>query len=244
MENVLESWVTEWGALHFSLIDPDKQAAADAAEMAVASEGAGSSAIMIGGSTAPVDTVDAVTQAVKEAVSIPLVLFPGSSAGVSPHADYIFFMSCLNSTKRRFLVEEQVKGAPLIKKGSVKIIPLGYLLVSTSSTPTTVERVAAPDPITAIDVDKAVAYALTAQYFGMHTVYLEAGSGAEQPVPAPMISAVKDALDIPLIVGGGIHTPQAAKAAVAAGADIIVNGTTAEKDLALHKDIIKAVVGG
>ena len=35
---------------------------------------------------------------------------------------------------------------------------------------------------------------------------------------------------MPLIVGGGIRDPQAAKAAIEAGADIIVTGTIVERD--------------
>ncbi|MFH1722349.1 MAG: geranylgeranylglyceryl/heptaprenylglyceryl phosphate synthase [Candidatus Altiarchaeota archaeon] len=242
MENVIEGWLVGGKRLHFTLIDPDKQSPKEASEMAEASESFGSNALMIGGSTADAKTVNEVTKAIKESVNIPVILFPGSAEGVSPYADYIFFMSCLNSTKRRFLVSEQVKGAPLVKKAGIAIIPLGYILISTSDEPTTVEKVAEPDPIGPNDLDKAVAYALTAQYFGMHTVYLEAGSGAKNPIPPEMIKKVKEALDIPLIVGGGIHDPQSAKAAVEAGADVIVNGTTAEKDMENHREIVKAVI--
>ncbi|MFC2153864.1 geranylgeranylglyceryl/heptaprenylglyceryl phosphate synthase [Candidatus Altiarchaeota archaeon] len=243
MENVIEGLVAKGGTLHFTLIDPEKQSPEESASMAKSSESYGSSAIMIGGSTTDFETVHSVTKAIKEAVDIPLILFPGSAEGVSPAADYIFFMSCLNSTQRRFLIEEQVKGAPFVKKGGINVIPLGYVLISTSKEPTMVEKVAQPDPITEDDVDKAVAYALAAQYLGMHTVYLEAGSGAEKPIPQKMIEAVKEALDIPLIVGGGIRSPEEAKAAVTAGADVVVTGTIIEKDIDVHKAVVEAVVG-
>lgn len=241
MENVIEAWVRERGRLHFTLIDPDKQSPGEAAELARKCESFGSDALMIGGSTINKEVTDKTAKAIGDAVSIPIILFPNSANAVSRHADYVFFMSLLNSRKREFLVGEQVKAAPYLKDFSVKPIPMGYLVVSTSSEPTTVERVSDPDPITEKDVGKCVAYALTAQYFGMDCVYLEAGSGAEKPVPSEMVSAVKKSLDIPVIVGGGIRSPKQADAVVEAGADVVVTGTIVERDPSMQERIIKAV---
>lgn len=71
----------------------------------------------------------------------------------------------------------------------------------------------------------------------MKYIYLEAGSGALEPVPGAIISAVKNATEVFLIVGGGIRTPQAASKAVAAGADIIVTGTLVEISDRLKDDM-------
>ncbi|VVB51435.1 Geranylgeranylglyceryl phosphate synthase [uncultured archaeon] len=241
MENEIANWRKTKGVLHFTLIDPDKQPPTEAGKLAKAAQDAGSDAIMIGGSTTSHEAADATTKAVRESVSVPVILFPGGASGVSRHATHIFFMSLLNSTKRRFLVEEQLKGAMYIRKLGITPIPMGYILISTSETPTTVERVAEPDPIRESDVEKAVAYALTAQYFGMQCVYLEAGSGAQKPVPLEIVSAVKKALSIVVIVGGGIRSPDAARQRVKAGADVIVTGTIGERDPQKLIDIIKAV---
>ncbi|MFH1054594.1 MAG: geranylgeranylglyceryl/heptaprenylglyceryl phosphate synthase [Candidatus Altiarchaeota archaeon] len=229
------------GKLHFTLIDPDKQSPEEAGKLAAAAERSGSDAIMIGGSTAGHKVTDEVTVAVKKACKLPTILFPGASQGLSPNADYIFWMMLMNSNNRRFLVGEQVKAAPLLAKTKVKPIPMGYIVVSTSSKPTTVERIGEVDKITSSDVGKVVAYALTAQYYGMECVYLEAGSGAEKPVPANMITAVKKAVTIPIIVGGGIRDGKEAAEIANAGADAIVTGTIVEKDPTKLKSIIDSI---
>ncbi len=239
--NVIRSWVEENGRLHFTLIDPDKQTPSDAGKLASLVESYGSDAIMVGGSTAGGLIVDETVKAIKEKSSLPTILFPGSSEGFSRHADYIFFMSLLNSRNRRFLVEEQAKAAPFLKKSGVKPIPMAYVVVSTSSKPTTVEKLSDLDKITPGDVGKAVAYALVGQYFGMDCVYLEAGSGAEWPVSCEMVSAVKKEVDVPLIVGGGIRSSESAASIVDAGADVVVTGTIVERDPMLQKRIIEAV---
>jgi len=231
----------EKGVLHFTLIDPDKQTPEAAGGLAFQAEGFGSDAIMIGGSTAGHEVTDKVTAAIKSKSKLPTILFPSTAACLTSHADYLFWMMLMNSQNRRFLVGEQMKAAPLIRKLGIGTIPMGYVVISTSVKPTTVERVGEVDKILPDEVEKAVAYALTAQYYGMECVYLEAGSGAEKPVPPEMVKAVKSALSIPLIVGGGIRDPEAAKAAVSAGADVIVTGTIAERDPKMLREIIAAV---
>jgi putative glycerol-1-phosphate prenyltransferase len=72
-------------------------------------------------------------------------------------------------------------------------------------------------------------------------IYMDAGSGALNPVSSQMISAVSSAIDIPLIVGGGIKTPEAVRRAVVSGADIIVVGNAIEKDPSLIKELAAAV---
>ncbi len=231
----------EKGRLHFTLIDPDKQSPEQAGELAARAESYGSDAIMIGGSTVGHEPTDRTTEAVKKACKLPTILFPSTAAGLSRHADHIFWMMLMNSNSRRFLVGEQVKAAPHVKKLGVNPVPMGYIVVSTSREPTTVEKVGEVDRIGEDDIDKAVAYALTAEYYGMECVYLEAGSGADKPVPAEMIRAVKEALKVPLIVGGGIRDVGAAEKVVTAGADVIVTGTIAEQNPEKLKRIVEAV---
>ena len=214
------------GPLHFTLLDPDRQTPKEASEMAAAAAEAGSHAIMIGGSTPEkARTLDKMARLVKKRCGLPVILFPGGASQVSAHADAVWWMSLLNSTDRRFLIGEQVKGAPWVAKLQIEPIPMGYLVVEPGGT---VGRVGKADLVRRDDIDSAVAYALTAQYFGMRFVYLEAGSGAEEPVPPAMIRAVKKAIDVPLIVGGGIREVEAAHDAIRAGADIIVTGTLVE----------------
>jgi phosphoglycerol geranylgeranyltransferase len=241
MENVIAKWVKSKGKLHFTLIDPEKQKPTEAMKLASFAQKCGSDAIMVGGSTVSGEIVDETVVGLKEVLSIPVILFPSGAEGVSPHADYLFFMSLLNSRDPRFLVGEQAKAAPSLRKLKVKPIPMGYVVVSTSKKPTAVEVVGKVDRIREKDSKKAVAYALTAQYFGMHCVYLEAGSGADKPVPDKLVREVKDALNIPLIVGGGIRDAHTAAKKVKAGADVIVTGTIVERDPETNRKIIEAV---
>ena len=242
-ENVIERWAKEKGRLHFTLIDPDKQTPKKAGELARLAESYGTNAIMIGGSTAGSKVTDDCTKAVKESCNLPRILFPSQAAGVTKHADYLFFMMMMNSNSRRFLVGEQMKVAPFLKGLGIKPVPMGYIVVSRSVKPTTVEVVGDADRITGGDVDKAVAYALTAQYFGMDCVYLEAGSGAEKPIPGEMVDAVKKAVNIPVIVGGGIRDGKTAGMISKAGADVVVTGTIAERDPSKLEEIIRVVRG-
>jgi phosphoglycerol geranylgeranyltransferase len=190
------------GPLHLTLLDPDRQDPKEAAEMAKAAAEAGSHAIMVGGST-PEDArvLDRMVKLVKRESGLPVILFPGGATQVSAHADAVWFMSLLNSRSRDFLVGEQVRGAPVIHKLGIEAIPMGYIVVEPGGT---VGRVGDAELLRRDDIDGAIAHALAAQYFGMRFVYLEAGSGADQPVPANMIRAVKRAVRIPVIVGGGL----------------------------------------
>ena len=140
------------------------------------------------------------------------------------------------------VVRAQVKGAPIIKYLGIEPISMGYIIVEPGMK---VGEVGQADLVKRDDIKLAVGYALAAQMFGMSFVYLEAGSGAYEPVPPAMISAVKQAIDIPLIVGGGIRTPEAAQAAREAGADAIVTGTFIEQcdDDSKVTAVIKAATG-
>ncbi len=223
------------GPLHFTLLDPDKQSPKEAADMAEAAAEAGSLAIMIGGSTPEkAKVLDRMAKQVKKRSGLPIILFPGGASQVSPHADAVWWMSLLNSKERRFLIGEQVKGAPWVAKLRIEPIPMGYIVVAPGGT---VGKVGKAELVAPDDIETAVAYALTAQYFGMRFVYLEAGSGAKRPVPVSMIKAVKRAVDIPVIVGGGIRDAETAHDALQAGADIIVTGTLVEGALDVKRTL-------
>ncbi len=223
------------GPLHFTLIDPDRQDPKQAAAMAKAAADAGSHAIMVGGSTPEkARTLDRMVRLIKKESGLPVILFPGGATQVSAHADAIWFMSLLNSRSRAFLVGEQVAGAPIIHKLGLETLPMGYIVVEPGGT---VGKVGQADLVKRDDVDTAIAYALAAEYFGMRFVYLEAGSGANQPVPPAMVRAVKRAVQVPVIVGGGLRTAEAAHDAIEAGADIIVTGTLVEGALDVQKTL-------
>ncbi len=222
------------GPLHFTLIDPDKQKPSDAAKLAVKAEKLGTDAIMVGGSQAAQALfLDDTIRAIKDRCKLPVILFPSSHSGISPYADAVFFMSLLNSRSPAYLVDEQVKGAVLIKSYGIETLSMGYIIVE-SGNMTSVAWAGDVKPLPRDKPDFAVAYSLAAKYFGMMLIYLEAGSGAEKPVPNDTIAATKDAISgngTMLIVGGGIRDEKTARDKVRSGADIIVTGTVAEDSM-------------
>jgi phosphoglycerol geranylgeranyltransferase len=228
--------------LHFSLIDPDKQPPKSAGLMAKTAEEAGSSAIMVGGSTLTSQKqVDETVKAIKENSNLPVILFPSGAKFLSKYADAVFFMSLLNSRNLDYVIREHVKGAHFVKNSGIEPISMGYVIVEPGMT---AGRIGEVDLVKRNDIDDAVGYGLSAQYLGMNFFYLEAGSGATEAVSDEMIKAVKSNIDIPLIVGGGIRDVETAKRKVIAGADIIVTGTTLEKEKNLKQtleDIVDAM---
>ncbi|MDR0791245.1 MAG: geranylgeranylglyceryl/heptaprenylglyceryl phosphate synthase [Methanomassiliicoccaceae archaeon] len=231
------------GTIHFTLLDPDKQPVEEAAEIARKAEAAGTDAIMIGGSTdVTQDNLDATAKAIKKACKLPTVYFPSGAHAISGNCDAIFFMSMVNSASVDWVIGEQVKGSLITKKLGLEPISMGYIIVEPGMK---VGEVGRAVPIKHDDLKGAMSYALACEYLGMSFVYLEAGSGADRPVPPEMIAAVKKILSVPLIVGGGIRTPEAAEAARLAGADAVVTGTFVERcsDDSELRNVIKAAKG-
>ncbi len=213
--------------VHLTLLDPDKQAPDIAGKIALAASNAGTDGIMVGGSQRiSQENLDATVSSIKEKVDLPVILFPGGVSGISKHADAIFFMSMLNSRNPYFITGAQATGAPVVKMAGIEPVSMGYIVVKPGGA---VGRVGEAELVSRDKPEVALGYALAAQYLGMKLIYLEAGSGADRHVPEEMITAVKGAIDVPLIVGGGIRTGKDAKAVKEAGADIIVTGTIVEQ---------------
>lgn len=239
VEEYLLRKIEHEGALHITLIDPEKTPPRDAVEVAVEAEEGGTAAIMVGGSTLVSNQeLDEVVKAIKRAVRIPAILFPNNIAGISRYADAIWFMSLLNSSSTYYLIEAQALTAALINKYQLEAIPMGYLIVGEGCT---VGYIGHARLISYEYPKIAAGYALAAVQLGMRFIYLEAGSGAKEPIPPEMISMVKKAIQRPLIVGGGIRDASAAERAVRAGADIIVQGTLVERVNCIKERIYEMV---
>ena len=234
------------GASHVILIDPDDASPDIAAQRCVAAVSAGSKMIFVGGSSGTdEDNVHPTVVAIQEALElckwnasqdaglsetdweVPVVLFPQGAAALSPSADAITFMMLMNSTNPEFLVGEQVRGAPYIRKAGVEPMGMGYVICSPGGK---AGEVGQAKLIEQNQTDLVAAYAMCAESYGFSILYLEAGSGANTPVSPDLIRAAKAASDkLVLLVGGGIRDGATAKAALDAGADWIVTGNLCEE---------------
>jgi phosphoglycerol geranylgeranyltransferase len=225
------------------LIDPEACEVDKCAKLAHEVERAGADAILLGGSLLTID-LHPIAAALKDETSLPIILFPGDSMHLTPHADAILYMSLISGRNPNYLIGEQVKAAPWIQRYDLEPIPTGYILIEGGNR-TAVEFMSGTVPIPRDKPNIAGPHALAAQYLGMQLVYLEAGSGAKFPIPNDMISTVKSQIEIPLVVGGGIRTPETATKKVNAGADFIVTGNILEKtgSFDLMKQFADAVHG-
>lgn len=208
-----------------ALIDPDNFDEKRASQVAKTAEELGFECILVGGSTLGDQThLDDVIRAIKLEVTCPVVLYPGNITGISRYADAILFSSLLNSTNTYFLIGAQAIGAVQVNRYNLEAIPMGYLVFGDQSTTSFIGQVR-PMPY---KPEIAVMYALAAQYLGMRTLYLEAGSGSDHPMPATVVKAVRKNFKGFLLVGGGITTPKVATELASAGADMLVIGNLLE----------------
>jgi phosphoglycerol geranylgeranyltransferase len=213
---------------YWVLLDPDDFSLDEACSMATAAQSAGADALLIGGSLLHTRSFDAFIKKIKSAVSVPAIIFPGDSTQLSPHADAVLYLSLISGRNPVNLIGEHVKAAPVIREFGIEPIATAYLLVE-SGTVTSVEFMSNTRPLPRNKPKIAAAHALAASYMGMRMVYLEAGSGAANPVPDELIRSVRSFVDIPLIVGGGIRDAETAVEKLAAGADIIVTGNVLQQ---------------
>lgn len=237
--------VREKGAGYFVLIDPDKKNHSNIKKLVQATNESEVDALLVGGSLMmDAKNHERVAQ-IKKNAEMPVIFFPGGVTQLNGHYDAMFFMSILSGRNPHYLIGEQAIAAPIVKDIGIETIPMGYLLLDGGTT-STVEFMSSTKPIPMDRPDITVAHALAAQYLGMKIVYLEAGSGAKIPVSVKTIEAVRNQIEIPIIVGGGIKTPKDAEERVKAGASFIVTGTVTEKseNLSVMKDFADAIHSG
>ncbi len=221
------------------LIDPDKMHTATViATLHVANE-SGICAIFVGGSLTHVDCDKAVSL-IKQHTNIPVFLFPGGVMQLTNKADALLFLSLVSGRNAEYLIGNHVQSARYIKDSGLEAISTGYILID-GGIPTSVEYISNTRPIPANKPDLVVATSVASELLGHKLIYLEAGSGARNPVSPEIIREVAKNVNVPLIVGGGINTPEKVSAAFEAGADLIVVGTAVEKNIQ-NLDLLTSVV--
>lgn len=223
------------------LIDPEKTSIEQLPTLVKLIHQSIATHIFVGGSTDQHNTIEPVIVALKKATMLPIIIFPGSANQVTNKADGILFLSLISGRNPEYLIEQQVQSAIQIKESSLEVLPTGYILVD-GGKESAVERVSSSKPICQTNSELILRTALAGEFSGKKIIYLEAGSGAKNPVKSSIISLVKENLTIPLIIGGGIQTVHQLTTAYAAGADLVVIGTAFEKDPAFFNIIKKESV--
>ncbi|MBP5584256.1 MAG: geranylgeranylglyceryl/heptaprenylglyceryl phosphate synthase [Bacteroidales bacterium] len=221
------------------LIDPDKQSDDTLRNISQSAEKELVDFIFVGGSLVTSSTSHAIT-VIKEHFSRPVILFPGNASQVSANADAILFLSLISGRNAEFLIGNHVLSAPVIKNAKLEAIPTGYILIDCGGA-TSVEYMSNTRPIPYNKPDIAVATALAGEMLGLKALYLEGGSGANMFVNPEIIKRVKQSCSIPIIVGGGIKTPETLQQIYECGADIAVIGTIIEKQPTLLSEMMAVV---
>jgi len=221
------------------LVDPDKVAPADMQHLARLCNDAGVDFLFMGGSLLMVHQMELCIQRFKTESDIPVVLFPGSPAQVTPYADALLYLSLVSGRNPDLLIGQHVASAPQVKASGLEVVSTGYIIVD-GGVQTTVSYMSNTTPVPADKPDIALCTAWAAELQGKHVIYMDAGSGARRPVSEEMISKVSSNIDIPLIVGGGITSADKVYANCAAGANVIVVGNAIERDPMLIKDMAQA----
>jgi putative glycerol-1-phosphate prenyltransferase len=219
------------------LIDPDTYEEYSFGKLLEMAQNKGVSYLFVGGSLLHQNHFQHTVQALKSQTNMPVVVFPGSAFQVSPHADAILFLSLVSGRNPDYLISQQVAAAPAVAQAKLEVIPTAYLLID-GGTVSTAAYITQTIPIPANKVEIAATTALAAAYLGMKTIYLEAGSGAKLPVSHHMISAVKNTVSLPLIVGGGINSADKIQQAFDAGADVVVIGNALENNPELLHELL------
>ncbi len=222
------------------LIDPDDIELTQIDAFVSLAEKAKVDVIFVGGSLILKDNFLQATQLIKEKTTIPLVLFPGNFFQISPHADAILFLSLISGRNPEYLINQQILAAPHIIANGLESVSTGYMLID-GGKQTTVAYMSNTTPIPADKKDIAISTALAGKLLGNQAIFMDAGSGAKNPVPKEMITAVKKATKLPLIIGGGLKSVEDIKKACNAGADIVVVGNALEKKPTMMQDFADAV---
>jgi putative glycerol-1-phosphate prenyltransferase len=222
------------------LIDPDKVDITLLDQLIALSIEAKVDYLLVGGSLVVSNHLDECIQHIKENCSIPVILFPGSPSQISKYADALLYLSLISGRNPELLIGQHVISAPFVKQSGLEIMSTGYMVVD-GGAPTTVSYISNASPIPADKNEIALCTALAGEMLGMKLIYMDAGSGAKRAITEGMIKKVASNIEVPLIVGGGITTPEKAYLNCKAGADVIVVGNAIEKDIALIKEISEAV---
>lgn len=227
-DNILKS-ITNGEKLLAVLIDPDKMNVDNVASAIEMVNNSAVTHIFVGGSEVDETLTEKIVLEIKQHSNLPVVLFPGDVSQITNKADALLFLSLISGRNAEYLIGKHVEAISKLRNSKQEIIPTGYILIENGKE-TSVQKVTGTKPLKRNNLDHIVYTALAGHLLGMKLIYLEAGSGAAHPITPKIISAVKNDINVPLIVGGGIRTKQQLDQAYDSGADLVVIGTAFEKN--------------
>ncbi|MBH70542.1 MAG: geranylgeranylglyceryl/heptaprenylglyceryl phosphate synthase [Flavobacteriales bacterium] len=222
------------------LIDPDKQDKNKLRKIIKKAEESKVDYFFVGGSLLSYDSLDDCINTLKQNSKIPIILFPGNTMQINDKAEGILFLSLISGRNPDMLIGKQVIAAPILKESSLEVISTGYMLID-SGQQTTASYISNTQPIPSNKNAVAVCTALAGEMLGLKLIFMDGGSGAKNPISEKMITSVKKAINLPLIIGGGINSAKKAIDNCKAGADIIVVGNAIEKNINLINEIATAI---
>lgn len=222
------------------LIDPDKMDEERLCHMVQRADQGGADLVLVGGSLLLKDALHHCLATVKKLTRLPVVLFPGSVLQISDQADALFFLSLISGRNPDLLIGNQVIAAPYLRQLDLEVIPTGYMLIE-SGRATTASYMSNSQPIPGHKPEIAACTAMAGEMLGLKLIYMDGGSGAQNPISTEMIAQVRQSVNLPLIIGGGIRTPEKALENCKAGADVVVVGNAAEDHPALIPEMADTI---
>jgi putative glycerol-1-phosphate prenyltransferase len=244
--NVYQTLVQKKKSGHKSfvvLIDPDKISSSSLFSLVQSANRYKVDFFFVGGSLVVSDHLDECVEQIKQESSIPVILFPGSPAQLSKHADALLYLSLISGRNPELLIGQHVISAPFVKKSGLEIISTGYMVID-GGAPTTVSYISGAAPIPADKAEIALCTAMAGEMLGKKLIYMDAGSGAKKAIGEEMIALVAKNIDVPLVIGGGIRDAEKAYLNCKAGADVIVVGNAIEKQPSLLEEMAAAIHQG
>jgi len=225
--------VAKRGAGYLVLVDPERWDLQEVELFIQKINTSGADGIMVGSSLIIGEGAQLKMKKIQEIATLPVILFPGNVNQLTPHVDAVFFLSVISGRNPQYLIGDQVLAAPVVRELGIEPIATAYMLIESGKV-TSAEFMSGSKPIPRDKDEIAVAHALAADYLGFKFIYLEAGSGAQYSVTPRMVQSVCKYTNVPVIVGGGIHSPEVARSLVEAGASFIVTGNVLEDSSKTH----------
>ena len=214
------------------LIDPDKKNRQNLTKQLDYINNNNFSAIFVGGSLIMDSNYSKYIKLIKNNTKLPVIGFPSSSNQINSNFDAILFLSLVSGRNPQYLIGEHVHSAPILYDLELEPIPVGYILLDGGSR-TSVEIISNTRALPMNNHDIIISHALASQYLGHKFIYLECGSNSDNIISLELLSKIKNYIDIPIIVGGGIKNDSDIKDIYSSGADFLVISSMIEARVGL-----------